>query len=339
MKLHALLIGVDATPDRPLYGCVHDVDAVQRLVLDPRLGLPVHVTRLVSPQPGAVHDTAIAGAPATLAAIRAALAHLASDAIAADDRVFVYFSGHGARVPVPKDAPELYREALIPVDLEADKPDGAYRLLFDDELNARLAAIARRTRGVTVVLDCCFAAGATRGAAPAGAGRARFVDLREHANACDMRAPDAEHRPLASGVDDCHVIAACLNHELASERPDARGITRGVLTQAVATAIAGALATGGDRPLAALTWAEIWQAVRAEVAAQPSGQHPWMAGNPARRVFGGPPVHGDAGVPVARAGDAYTVEAGTLAGVTRGAELAVYGHQPAYFPALGAARD
>ena len=329
--LHALLIGIDATPGKPLHGCVRDVDAVQRALLDPRLA-PAHITRLVAPLPGAVHDTAIADGPPTLAAIRAALAHLASDAVAGDDRVFVFFSGHGARTGVPKHAPTDYREALVPVDYGADKPDGGYRLLYDDELNHALAAIARRTPAVAVVLDCCFAAGVTR-----GDGTARFLDLSDGVNAHDTRSAPAAHRALTSGLDACHVVAACLPHECANEWTDRHGVVRGLFTQAFTHALDSA--RDDARDFATLTWAEIWQAVRHETAGRNAGQHPWMAGHLARRVFGGPPVHGDAGMPIAHAGAGYELLAGSLAGVTRGAEIAVYGHQPAYFAPIGSRDD
>jgi hypothetical protein len=50
-------------------------------------------------------------------------------------------------------------------------------------------------------------------------------------------------------------------------------------------------------------------------------------------------VERDPGLPVIRAGDDVRIEAGTLADVTRGALVAVYGDRPAYFPPLDSEDD
>ena len=71
-----------------------------------------------------------------------------------------------------------------------------------------------------------------------------------------------------------------------------------------------------------MTWARIWYAMCAHVQERNPWQHPTMIGNPARAVFGGPPVTGDAGFTVTRTGTGYRIGAGTLAGVTEEAELA-----------------
>lgn len=39
-RYHILLIGIDSYAIKPLHGCVNDVDAVQRLLLSPRMGIP-----------------------------------------------------------------------------------------------------------------------------------------------------------------------------------------------------------------------------------------------------------------------------------------------------------
>ena len=92
-----------------------------------------------------------------------------------DDRVFIYYSGHGTRAAVrDPDGHTAYREALVPVDIE-DGPEP--RLLLDHELNHLLSRIAG---AVTCVLDCCHSAGATRAARASelpGA-TARYLDLQ-----------------------------------------------------------------------------------------------------------------------------------------------------------------
>ncbi|MEO7730550.1 MAG: caspase family protein [Kofleriaceae bacterium] len=344
-RFHALLIGIDGYVHAPLGGCVNDIDAVQRVLLDRRLGITAdRITRLAS-RDGA--PATPAERPATRDNIRDALARLGSDEVAAGDRVFIYYSGHGARVEAVGNAGQrFHREALVPVDVRGE-PDDPH-LLFDFELNHLLRGIAARTSSVTLVLDCCHAAGAWRDASEA---RPRFLDLAELGLRAPVRIParpasrgarqDEGHddgQAEASGlghVADCQVVTACQSHELAYEARGEDGRRLGFLTRALTEAVEASAA--GD--LATLTWAQIWQPMRAAQARRSNRQTLAMNGDLARLVFGGPPVDGDAGIPVRRTERGYEVDAGTLAGITEGAELAVYGELPRYFPTLGSRDD
>jgi hypothetical protein len=222
-RFHILLIGIDAYPTKPLGGCVNDIDAVQRLLLTQARVPASAVTRLASPHADDRHDTTVPEQPATLANIRAAIDRLASDEVGPADRVFIYYSGHGARAPVAAPGGTTYRESLVPVDFNEEP--GRPRLLLDFELNHALDAVVKKTRCITVILDCCHSAGATRQASGAPDARARFLDLEAALpGLAPLTVNGAATRGAAAGVgpgvDDCQVVAACLNHELAVE--DAR---------------------------------------------------------------------------------------------------------------------
>src|SRR5271166_5334553 len=117
---HVLLIGIDAYGVKPLHGCVNDIDAIQRLLLGDRVAIPKEsIQRLASPHPGCRHETTVDSAPATLANMRAALESLGSGKVKENDRVFIYYSGHGARTRVSSAAGAFDREALVPVDFDA----------------------------------------------------------------------------------------------------------------------------------------------------------------------------------------------------------------------------
>lgn len=336
---HALLIGVDAYRRAPLGGCVNDIDAVERVLLGTGMAAVkerIRIRRLASPVAGSGHDPTSAP-PATLDNVRAALAALGSPEVAAGDRVFIYFAGHGARVPmIGAGGRRFHREALVPADYDPDSHQP--RMLYDYELNALLQNIVHQTRSVTLVLDCCHAAGATREGAPARDRQPRYIDL-SHLPALPDPAPasrgSAEPAVSAFGaVEDCHVVAACLAHELAQEERGPDLARRGLLTSAFLAALESA---AGD--LTALTWARIWQAMYAQVQDRNPWQHPTMIGNLARAVFGGPPVTGDAGFTVSQTGTTYRIAAGTLAGITQDAEIAIYGERPPFFPPLGSPAD
>jgi hypothetical protein len=336
---HALLIGVDGYRRAPLGGCVNDIDAVERVLLGTGMAAVkarIRIRRLASPASGASRNTATAP-PATLDNVRAALAALGSPEVAAGDRVFIYYAGHGARVQVTaSDGRRFHREALVPVDYDADplRP----QLLYDHELNGLLNDIVARTRSVTLVLDCCHSAGATR---EGGASRDRQTRHVDFSNLPPLPDPaPASHGGTQPGaafgaVEDCHVVAACLGHELAYEQRGPGDTRHGLLTGAFLAALEDSAASD----LTTLTWARIWQAMYARVQDHNPWQHPSMIGNPARAVFAGPPVNGDSGLVVTGAGTQYRIAAGTLAGVTEEAEVAIYGERPPDFPPLGSRAD
>ena len=175
---HALLIGVDGYRRAALGGCVNDIDAVERVLLSAGMGAVserMRIRRLASPVSGASRNAATAP-PATLDNVRTALTALGSPEVSAGDRVFIYYAGHGARVPVTgASGRRFHREALVPVDYDADPQQP--RLLYDYELNALLQKIVARTRSVTLVLDCCHSAGATREGAASRDRQPRYIDL------------------------------------------------------------------------------------------------------------------------------------------------------------------
>ena len=218
-KFHVLLIGVDNYPGHELHGCVNDVDAVQRVLISPRMRIPAdRIRHLVSPLPGVQREPVNGEQDASAANIRRELEALGSETVAAGDRVFVYYCGHGYRAAVKADdGATFYREALVPADFERTERK---TFLFDFEINRLLQAIARRTTSVTVVLDSCYSAGATRIANDPAESVARSLDLgdQEPAPVPDpagverARGEGPTDTRVAAGVDDCHVVAACLAH-------------------------------------------------------------------------------------------------------------------------------
>ena len=168
--LHALLIGInDYFPDRlpngcqypSLHGAAGDVSRMGLLLRD-RAGLQPERTRLLLSRAG--EDGAPAGLPEqrpTYANIVAAFKQLSAEA-RPGDRVYVHYSGHGARGPTeyPRiKGPAGQDEALVPCDIFS--PDSRY--LRDLELAALVRLLVDRDLLVTVVLDCCHAGGAMRG--------------------------------------------------------------------------------------------------------------------------------------------------------------------------------
>jgi hypothetical protein len=335
---HVLLIGIDAYDGGGmLTGCVNDIDAIQRLLID-RVGVaPDRITRLAAPRTGAVHETDVPEALPTLDRMRAEFTRLGTEEVGPDDCVFIYYSGHGTQcIVVDQSGRRFAREAILP----KDKVRGIERrFLFDWELNALIARIAVRTPAVTVILDCCSSAGATRDLAEEGTRDRVFETADEYELGPDEAGPGESVRGVnvaVGRVRACQVVAACLDDQRARESAGDGGRAHGELTRALVSQCAAVSPT----ELADLRWGRIWRAVDAEVRRGNPRQNPWLSGSFGRRVFGfGGDEDGDPGYAVAPIGDKYRLDVGTLAGVTEEAEVAVYGATPLVFPPLNSGDD
>ena len=341
---HALLIGVDAYTVKPLHGCVNDIDAIQRILVDQAGIPPERITRLTSPHPDIPHETTVPSAPATLANIRAAFDALGSERVAPGDQVFIYYAGHGGRQQVTAEMPTMHRESLLPADFNAGS--SGWDVFYDFQFNAALSRIIARTRSVSVILDCCHSSGATRDVDGKGM-TGRFLDPAADLGregpipipadlVADAAASERGVAASGDGVDVCQLIAACRAHEIANESTAGDGVRHGLFTRALMDAMAGL----GRDEVRAVPWGRVWQKIRASVETANPNQHPWMAGSLGRAVLSGPPVDGDVGFGVVRTGpNRYDVDAGTLVGLTPGAKLAIYADTPFKFPPLGSEAD
>jgi hypothetical protein len=222
---------------------------------------------------------------------------------------------------------------------------------YDIEVNALIQAIAKRTGDLTVVLDCCHSAGATRDLEEAqGQDRALGDDPTPVAPpdlaALGLPGPSAAQASRASILQTFDpnyvVVVACQPEQKAGEgkwptEPKAQG----VFTYALVNLLRDKTA----EQRAELRWADIWPAMLEGVAARCDKlnrrpQNPWIIGRSERRIFGGDWEEQDVGYRVTRQPDGrYIVEAGTLMGLTQGAEVAVYGPKPPRFPEIGSAED
>lgn len=140
---HALIIGVGTYQDSrisPLRGVVHDVANARQMA--EQMGVPA--ANLIILQDRDANSTRI----------RAELRALA-ERVRDGDRVFVYFSGHGARYS-PPEAAGACREALVPWDAEVSRPQS---LLGQEEIAAEIAPVYAKADKVFVFIDACHSGG------------------------------------------------------------------------------------------------------------------------------------------------------------------------------------
>ena len=117
--------------------------------------------------PGTEHDRGSALLIARALGVPEANTHQASDvdletlraeldrletAVKPNDEVFLYFSGHGARMLAEDGRADRCAEALVTVDGQA---------LFDNELAERLDKIAAKAKRIVALIDACHSGGAT----------------------------------------------------------------------------------------------------------------------------------------------------------------------------------
>lgn len=333
-RIHALLIGIDAyaKPDSRLAGCVNDVEAFAAFVRaqSEAAAVPCNIEKLTAPL-GREPDEKWPTRPRILAALQA----LASESVLPGERVILYYSGHGTRLYFTKSGTDF--EALVPVDYTGSKS----QLLFDFELNALLAAIARRSGDLTVILDCCQSGGLTRDLDGQRSFTPRYLAVETDADEEAPAPPDLSTRGLAAeeptaAVPYC-VLAACQANESAVElrisRADGTQQMHGLLSYALLRVLPRLFA---QKRQSELRWAEVWEPLRAEMQPLQATQHPRLLGPPWHRVLGGPSEPFDAGLPIRQQADGtLTVGAGLLAGLDADAVLAVYGPQvPAVLPLL-----
>ena len=237
MTVYALLVGIDAYPDRPLSGAVADVDAAREF-LDRRA-------------PGAqvreLHD----GSATRRAVVDGFRTHLAS--AGPGDVALFWFSGHGRRARVPDlhrwVEPDGWLQTLVCADSGHLRADGtATPDLLDKELSLLLAEVAARGPHVVVVLDSCRSGGATRDLPCSGVVTRSLEPVAP--------APPGVYLPGLDGYlpppGDTHVLlAAARAYEKAAELPIG-GAVRGVFSHALLGALASAGTTATYRELLAM---------------------------------------------------------------------------------------
>lgn len=333
---HVLLIGIDAYAGVPLGGCVNDIDDIEALLSNEALLGPTaetRIKRLAAPQPGASTSHPQSELPTRDNILNALKALADPQTVSSKDRVLVYYSGHGTQQKWSTS--QSWHEALVPLDIP--------NFLYDVEINKLINDIAARTGDLTIILDCCHSAGATREIFIPAAGPdsgAQPVTLRfyegtgESVTPPETLAGDArgagDERILRTEDPNYLVVAACRADEVAAEQPFGER-RNGLLTYSLVTLLR-------SRPVEALSqlrWVDIWPQVL-ETVSNAGRQNPWMIGRSERKIFGGSWARQDPGFAVLGpdTDGVYTLNAGTLMGLTEGAVLAIYGKEPAEFPPL-----
>lgn len=156
---HAILIGIDAYPDRPLTSCVNDIQEIKNYL--ERVLNSVHIQMFRAPKSTNLEsDNPVKGSVLwpTFDNVISAFKETTSRA-KAGDFVYIHYSGHGTRPPAEprEEFSNMFTGNLALVLLDEEEENGL-RYLLGWVLAHWLKAMVDKGLVVTLVLDCCFSA-------------------------------------------------------------------------------------------------------------------------------------------------------------------------------------
>ena len=217
----ALLIGVGDVRGHPLPAIDLDIDNMRKVAVI--MGFkPDDVKVLFNEQ-------------ATAANVKQALGTWAKDGVGPDDRVMIYFSGHGTRVPDSQSA-HGQDDALVMHDAEVVTVNGkaAVRgVLLGRELGAALRAIP--SKNVLVLVDACHSGTATRNidlgnlSLGVGSGVSKFFDYPGMPQAAPVRATRDISVSSSTGSENYASVSAAQDDETATGTEHGGLFTLGVV--------------------------------------------------------------------------------------------------------------
>jgi Caspase domain len=290
------------------------------------------------------------GARATRAGILEGYRRLAEE-LREGDAAVVYYSGHGQLTrnsrPTPGRSP--WFQGIVPTDFD-DSTNTDYRGISAWELSLNLLRLTRKTKNVTVLLDCCHSSRMSRDgeakrataralARPGGADfRAHFEELRAlYADLWGDLEPARQAELDSAGAlssswsnPDAVRLVACGYRESALEYMGEDGTFRGAFTEALLRY----LRVPGEQ---ALSWGDLARAVRERVHRNFPTQRPDIEGPLRRRPFSLAEAdeRGAFAISEPRRGQ-YRLHAGRLGGVSVGD---LYGVVPMGTTELDPARE
>ncbi|MFI2612160.1 caspase domain-containing protein [Kitasatospora sp. NPDC018619] len=304
-NVHALLVGIDdytALGHDALSGCVNDVTAAGEW-LRRRVGERLVAHRLLDRQ-------------ATVAAVRAGIREHLGQA-GPRDTALLWYAGHGTEFDVRTE-----EEARIEATGRCQALVCADGPLVDKELAVLLGEVAATGAHLAVVLDCCYAGGATRRPTGRPAVRSLPADPAWHGRAVRPRPSAADARP--GGPRDAagarperagHLLLAASRLDQVSHEDWFDGRRHGVFTHA----LLGALDEAGP----GASYREVMAAARCRVQAWGDVQHPTLTpqepGGPADRPFLGGAVRPGSPHLLTHGADGWEVDCGRVHGLGDGA--------------------
>lgn len=225
-----------------------------------------------------------------------------------------YYSGHGSQMyDTSGDEPDSYDETIVAHDSgrSADHPNND---ITDDEFNALLTDLGKKTRHTTVILDSCHSGSGVR-----AAGKVRSAPVDERGRSADVaakgRKPDPSSRWRETATSYA-LISGARTDEFSYERAMS-GKVMGALTWSLTRALWRAGKTD--------TYRDIMAAVQSEVSQSFPKQHPQLEGESQDTVlFGMAELTSQPFLDVAVEAERLSLRGGLVHGVTPGSRFDLF---------------
>mgnify|MGYP003664896489 FL=1 len=271
---HALLVGINDYPIKPLQGPQFDVIAIKH-ALKKNMGFePQNITTLLNEN-------------ATKSNILNAIDDLVKNT-KNGDQVFIYFSGHGTSAsdnnfnyPLPTTS-----GAFIPYDVIPESPDKKIQpklIVGRNDLRPRLELLDQGGRSVFIVMDACYSGNAVRGVQTTFTLTERFMDIDQALTARGIEV-DWEKETVNAHDDldsknypykNIYFISAAGEHEVALEITESRlsdyptidGKPHGAFTDSLLRVFNDPLSSDQDRD-GSVSYAELRSSLRAQMEAR-----------------------------------------------------------------------
>jgi len=173
--IHALIVGINAYPTQPLFGCVNDALAMGQFFKDfcdnpdnnhnwnPRYLLAPHPTETDVVEQAAQVDAAVAESQLpSRANLIAAFDHFQE--VQPDDVCVIYYSGHGALEPAAPEFAAIEPDGMNETFVCMDSRSQGSRDLLDKEFAWLISKVKNRIPEghLLVITDSCHSGGATK---------------------------------------------------------------------------------------------------------------------------------------------------------------------------------
>lgn len=276
--------------DRSLPGAASDAKAVKAFLL--AVSKPVDIIMLTASRaPQSSLFSSPMEAPELLPTrknVLAALKRVAANC-AAGDQVYIHFSGHGTRLPVPDHYGRSWESVALV--LYTDLPEGL-EYLYSETLHKYLVMITEKGSYVTLVLDCCFSGSVMRTQTHLG-NLVRFLEYKNADTHNFMEAMPPKtyvdrhrgasigfNRHLALNPESYTILTACGFDEVAWECRLNDGTRMGAMTRFFLESLT-ALREAGTR----VSNQSLHQALCTRIHAQITHQTPMLYGRGSSSFF------------------------------------------------------
>ncbi|OTB18768.1 hypothetical protein K445DRAFT_8792 [Daldinia sp. EC12] len=325
---HAILIGINSYNDKPLDGCVRDVEEIKKYL--EKKSSSIHIDMFTAPSnndPGLTKQEDPETLP-TYENVTNAIGRTIGTGNRGD-YVYIHFSGHGTRGTPSSEFSNRSTGDLALVLLSSTKDNGV-RYLWGSRLAFSIKAMVDKGLVVTLVLDCCFAATVYRRDDP----NLRCLqfdpkvdsmypsdNLSRGPDPGDITLTDRDSSMLPNWLvnPNCYaILAACGPHESAVERNFNNGPKHGALSYFLLTTLKryDAIETAHS---------DIYKTICILFSEYRLRQHPILYGNRSQGFLGFTSSQFNSTIPILQRDDGrLELQAGLAHGILEGDNFALW---------------